>query len=98
MWADFPRSTLHPGLFLVLGLGSLVPSLGATPRFYLAAVEKTPEFSPQLRDKIWEWPGDDSLCARFIDYSYTPRCRTLCDITNMPINIHRLEKAVNSQS
>ena len=25
MWADFPRSTLHPGLFLVLGLGSLVP-------------------------------------------------------------------------
>ena len=27
----------------------------ATPRFYLAAMD----FSPPLRDKIWEWPGDE---------------------------------------
>ena len=29
----------------------------ATPRFYLAAVAA---HSPWLRDKIWEWPGDEA--------------------------------------
>ena len=23
-------------------------------------VEREPNFSPQLRDKIWEWPGDEA--------------------------------------
>ena len=32
------------------------PRPQATPRFYLAAVD----FSPQRRDKIWEWPGDEA--------------------------------------
>ena len=30
----------------------------ATPRFYLAAVAKN-----RLRDKIWEWPGDEAMRA-----------------------------------
>ena len=44
---------------------SLVPQ--ATPRFYLAAVEKN-----RLRDKIWEWPGNEATCIHdtvvFINY------------------------------
>ena len=34
------------------------PCSQATPRFYFAAVEKN--FSPRLRDKIWEWPGNEA--------------------------------------
>ena len=40
------------------------PRPQATPRFYLAAVEK---------DKIWEWPGDEAnfLCLKLLLYAPT---------------------------
>ena len=33
----------------------MLASSPATPRFYLAAVEKN-----RVRDKIWEWPGEEA--------------------------------------
>ena len=31
-----------------------------TPRSYLKFMEKFLDFSPWLRDKIWEWPGNEA--------------------------------------
>ena len=47
---------------------------GDSPDFisqlYLAAVEKNPDFSPQLRDKIWgvtwEWPGNEVIANVYV--------------------------------
>ena len=43
--------------------------LAATSRFYLAAVDKIWE----LRDKIWEWPGDE---ANIVGQAY--KCNNNC--------------------
>ena len=46
-------------------LKSSYPHPQTTPQFYLAVVEKNcmglsfSNFSPQLRDKTWEWHGDE---------------------------------------
>ena len=32
-------------------------------------VEKTRKFSPQLRDKIWEWPGNEATVSPFQEFA-----------------------------
>ena len=56
---DFISAALILSLIL-----SLQPDFisAAVENFYLAA-----DFSPQLRDKIWEWPGEKATCT-FVCY------------------------------
>ena len=53
----------------------------ATPRFYLAAVEKNLE-SPWLRDKIWERPGDEAM-NQLQDLSATNLSDPLMEVNEM---------------
>ena len=45
------------------------PNGKTLPRFYLAAVENI-DYSPQLRDKIWEWPGNEASMFIVLTSSY----------------------------
>ena len=42
--------------------------------------EKSPNFSPQLRDKIWEWPGDQATL-----FAYTLHSQTM--YTQFPVSV-----------
>ena len=37
----------------------------------------SPDFSPRLQDKIWEWPGDEGMSA-----PQTICVQTTCDVTS----------------
>ena len=46
--------------------------------------EKSPNFSPQLRDKIWEWPGDEATL-----FAYTLHSQTM--YTQFPVSVREVK-------
>ena len=49
-------------------------------------VEREPNFSPQLRDKIWEWPGDEARKTGGGESLGTRlhKCLQVCDLVHRP--------------
>ena len=47
----------------------------------------SPDFSPQLRDKIWEWPGDEAICKQ-----HTTFCSKYTTLALFPVQYTKTER------